>query len=124
MALGSLTVVDVTTERAGGVAVVVVRGPLEAAGAGRLQGAFDGLLAAGDHEVVVDLSDVPVIDGTGLATLVEMFKRVRIGPGDVRLCGVSPLVDRALELTHLDRVFEVFTDREAAVASFESSSAA
>jgi anti-sigma B factor antagonist len=110
--------VEVTTEHDGGVAVVVVRGDVTGERAGRMGDCFRSLLASGDHDVVVDMTEVGVIDSAGLAALVKLFKRVRIGPGDVRLCGLTPWVKVVFVLTRLNRVFASFDDRAAAVASF------
>jgi anti-sigma B factor antagonist len=119
-----LPAVEVTTESADGVAVMVVSGSLDAAHAGRLGESFGRLLASGEHNFVVDMADVGVLDGSGLATLVGMFTRVRIGPGDVRLSGLQPWVKVMFALTRLNRVFEAFEDRAAAVASFRRSEGA
>ncbi len=111
---------ETTTENVDGVAVIVVTGELDAAHAGRLTECFGRLLAEGRHDFVIDLTDVHVVDGTGLAALVGMFTRVRIGPGDVRLCGLQAWVKVVFVMTRLSRVFEIFGDRDAALASFRS----
>jgi anti-sigma B factor antagonist len=99
--------------------VVVVSGAVDVDNADRLGEEFGRLLAQGTHDFVVDLTDVVVIDGAGLAQLVALFKRVRIGPGDVRLCAVPPWVKVVLAMTRLNRVFDSFDDRSAALASFQ-----
>ena len=109
---------EVTTEREDGVAVVSLGGEVDAEHAEQLRHAFGELLALGVHDFVVDLSGVIVIDGAGLAELVNLFKRVRIGPGDVRLCGFPTWVKVMFAMTRLNRVFDSFETREAAVASF------
>lgn len=109
---------EVTTEIDGDVAVVVLGGSVDADHADRLGDVFGELLAAGRHDFVVDLKDVAVVDGAGLAQLVGLFKRVRIGPGDVRLAGVTPWVKVVLSMTRLNRVFDLYDDQAAAVASF------
>lgn len=67
---------------------------------------------------MVDLAGVEVVDGSGFRQLVRFFTRVRIGHGDVRVCALRPPVRRMFELLRLDRVFDTFDDRDAAVASF------
>ena len=109
---------EVTTEREDGVAVVALKGAVDADHAEQLHDAFGELLAAGVHNFVIDLSGVVVVDGTGLAELVDLFKRVRIGPGDVRLCGFPTWVKVMFAMTRLNKVFDSFETREAAVASF------
>lgn len=109
----------IKVERNGTVAVVVVAGEVDAASAPGLREQFDDLLAEGQQNFVIDLAGVGFMDSSGLASLVQLFKRVRIGHGDVRLCGLQPEVSRVFELTRLDRVFDVFPDRAGAVASFD-----
>ena len=111
---------EVTAESDGGVAVVVVRGSLYADHADELRDVFARLLADGNHNFVVDLTDVWVVDGAGLAVLVGLFKRVRIGPGDVRLCGLQTWVTVVFAMTRLNLVFQVFENRAAALASFRT----
>jgi anti-sigma B factor antagonist len=112
------TALEVTTGIEDGVAVIVLRGSLDAEHADQLGHALADRLALGDRNFVVDMTDVGVLDGVGLASLVEMFKRVRIGPGDVRLCGLQAWVKVMFAMTRLNRVFDTFETREAAVASF------
>ena len=109
---------EVTTEREDGVAVVALLGAVDADHAEQMHTAFGELLAQGVHNFVIDLSGVVVIDGTGLAELVNLFKRVRIGPGDVRLCGFPTWVKVMFAMTRLNKVFDSFETRDAAVASF------
>jgi anti-sigma B factor antagonist len=109
---------EVTTEQKDGVAVMSLRGEVDADHADQLHAAFGELLAAGVHNFVIDLSGVIVIDGAGLAELVNLFKRVRIGPGDVRLCGFPTWVKVMFAMTRLNKVFDSFETPELAVASF------
>jgi anti-anti-sigma factor len=113
-----MTTLEVTTERADGVAVVTLGGEVSADNADQLHAALGALLAEGVHNFVIDLSGVVVIDGAGLAELVNFFKRVRIGPGDVRLCRFPTWVTVMFAMTRLNKVFDRFESREAAVASF------
>ncbi|HEX7277368.1 MAG TPA: STAS domain-containing protein [Acidimicrobiales bacterium] len=109
---------EVTTEIEDGVAVVVLAGAVDADHAQQLHDVFGGLLAGGVHHFVIDLAAVKVVDGAGLAELVNLFKRVRIGPGDVRLSGSPPWVKVMFAMTRLNKVFDSFDTRDAAVASF------
>lgn len=69
--------------------------------------------------IVVDLSDVRFIDSTALATLVQGIKRARQNQGDIRLSGLNQPVRMVLELTRLDKVFEIYATKEAAIRAFE-----
>lgn len=108
---------DINVEKEGAIAVVGVSGDVEAATAPALRDSLDTLLGDGYQQFIIDLDNVPFMDSSGLATLVQLFKRVRIGNGDVRLCSIQPPVQRIFELTRLDRVFDIFPGRSEALAS-------
>ena len=109
---------ELAVERLDGAALVSVSGDVDAASSHLLRVAFDELVAAGQHRFVIDLAGVPFMDSSGLATLVQLFKRVRIGEGDVRICALQPPVLRIFELVRLTRVFEIFETAEEAYASY------
>ena len=75
--------------------------------------------AASPANIVVDLSDVHFIDSTALATLVQGIKRARQHQGDIRLSGLRQPVRMVLELTRLDKVFEIYGTKEAAIEAFD-----
>lgn len=108
----------VTTQRFEGGVLVSVDGPVDAGSVDGLRSELDSLVARGEQRLVVDLTAVPFMDSAGMATLVQTFKRVRIGEGDVRLAGAQEGVQRIFSLVRLDRVFEMYPDVKAAVASF------
>ncbi len=109
---------ELAVVQADGVVVLQVQGEVDAGTVDVLRKEIDELLSAGQHRFVVDLSGVPFMDSAGLATLVQLFKRVRIGEGDVRLAGLQPDVLHVFRLVRLTRVFDVYETADAAVASY------
>lgn len=109
---------DVTVDHEDATVVVTPNGEVDAGTAPQLRAVLDDLLVQGFHNFVIDLSEVDFIDSSGIATLVQLFKRVRIGEGDVRVCGLQAKVQRVFALIRLDRVFDTFDRRAEAVASF------
>ncbi len=109
---------ELVVERLDIVTLVSVSGDVDAASVHLLREAFDDLVATGQHRFVIDLAGVGFMDSSGLATLVQLFKRVRIGDGDVRICALQPTVLRIFELVRLTRVFELFDTAEQACASY------
>ena len=108
--------VDVNKE--GDIVVVVVDGDLEASSAPDLRAKFEELIEQGENQYVIDLAGVPFMDSSGIAAMVSLFKRVRIGAGDVKLSGLTDEVMKVFQLTRLDRVFDIFDNRADALASF------
>ncbi|MFN8442656.1 MAG: STAS domain-containing protein [Caldilineaceae bacterium] len=71
------------------------------------------------RHLVIDLSATPFLDSAGIAVLVSALKQCRQRGGDVRLViPQSEAVKRIFELTKFDRVFEMKSSAQEAVASF------
>ncbi len=79
----------------------------------------DGLLAAGNTRIVVDLSGVPMIDSTGIGNLVYLLTASRKRGGDVKLVNPSNMTGHSLKLTGLMTLFETFESIPRAAASFQ-----
>ncbi len=109
---------ELSVQHRDGVALLTLQGDVDAGTVEVLRKAIDELLAKGEHRFVVDLTGVPFMDSSGLATLVQLFKRVRIGEGDVRLAGLQPDVQHIFKLVRLTRVFDVYDTADAALASY------
>jgi len=109
---------DINVTKENGVVIVAVGGEIDADTSPRLRELFDKLLGEGEQSYVIDMAGVEFMDSSGLAAFVRLFKRVRIGKGDVRLCGLRPEVLKIFELTRLNRVFDIFETRDEAVESF------
>jgi anti-anti-sigma factor len=100
-----------------GQLVIGLSGELDVMSASKLKAAFDHASADGHTRVVVDLSDVSLVDSTGLSVLVTAHKHLR--RAGVDLCLVVPhrgLLAPKLEITGLDRLFSMFDSRDEAVA--------
>jgi anti-sigma B factor antagonist len=82
-----------------------IRGELDALSAPELRPALDKLVDDRHPEVAVDLSELRLIDSSGVGALVSLYKRVRANGGAVRFTGVKaqPLV--IFKLLRLDIVF-------------------
>ena len=68
--------------------------------------------------VVVDLSGVTYINSLGLGAFVSAMMTMRRAGGDVRLAGIHADVMKLFTITHLMKVFEIFTSVDDAVASY------
>jgi anti-sigma B factor antagonist len=96
-----------------GSTVLRVRGELDALSCHQLRLVLDMLAAQaaqapqGKCVVIVDLSELRLIDSSGVGVMVSLYKRVRANGGEVRFVGVTaqPLV--IFKLLRLDRAFEL-----------------
>ncbi len=83
-----------------------------------LRKVFDDLTAKKISKVILDLGSVSYIDSSGLATLIEMLRRMKRYNGKLRLCGLSDKIRSLFEITKLTKLFEMFGTEEAALKGF------
>lgn len=67
--------------------------------------------------LVVDLSKVPYMDSSGVATLVEAMKTAQQNRTRLVLCGLQPKVKSIFEIARLDTVFAITPDTEKALTA-------
>jgi len=95
---------DLSTDRRDGYAVIGLTGRLTATGAPLLRNAVGDLIAAGESNIVIDMSGLQFVDSSGLGALVGGLKSARVAGGDLRIAAVPDAVQTVLHLTNLDRV--------------------
>ncbi len=66
-------------------------------------------MAGPQKHIEIDLSQTTFVDSSGLGALVALHKTACARQGRLRLLHPQPPVRQILELTRLDRVFEVVT---------------
>ncbi len=64
--------------------------------------------------LIVDLTDVPYMDSSGVATLVEVLQHQRKRERHMVLCGLQSRVISIFQIARLDKVFTIVEDAEAA----------
>jgi len=62
--------------------------------------------AAITHRIVIDLSDVTHVDSTGLGALLGAWTAARSQGCDLEMANLNPRVEKLIEITKLDTVFE------------------
>jgi anti-sigma B factor antagonist len=98
----------ITHRTEGDVQILTLHGRFDAYEAPQLLGWFNRMLPEGEPRMVVNLGEVPFIDTSGLAALVSGMKQCRQRRGDLRLCCFQQPVRIILELTRMNRAFELF----------------
>jgi len=103
-----------------GVCVVGCTGELTLGGGeAALARACRAAIDDGQRRLVLDLSGVVALDSAGIGAIVQCEKAAAAQGVVLKLAlGSAAQPRRALALTHLDRVFDVFDDADAAVAAF------
>jgi anti-sigma B factor antagonist len=104
-----------------GPTVIVLEGEFDLYTGARFERAVLEAIGRGATDLVVDMSNVSFIDSTTMEILMRTRKRLSALGGDFALvCGESNVL-RALQITTLDRMFDVYGSREQAVAALDGS---
>ena len=110
---------DLTRHDVGAVAVLAAHGELDIAHSPSLAVAIDQILRAGMKCLVIDLCDVSFVDSTGLAVLLNALRRTARRGAQMKLACDVPSTLKLLSLTRLDRDFDTYPNREAALSAFD-----
>ena len=79
---------------------------------------LDTVLRSNQPRIVFDLSQVRRMDSAGVDMLLKCLQEVMRRDGDLKLAAVSSESAIVLELTRVDRLFEIFETTADAVESF------
>jgi anti-sigma B factor antagonist len=109
-----------TTQRqVGPVTIVDLRGNI-GLGATRLmlRRTIHDLIESGRTKILLNLSQVDSVDSAGVGELVGAYVPVKTKGGELKILNPTKNVHRMMQITQLDRVFEVYTDEQMALQSF------
>jgi anti-sigma B factor antagonist len=88
---------------------VVVRGSLDINSAPALSEEIDRIVATRPAKVVVDLATLDLIDSSGVAALVKLYKGVRNIEGAFSVTGARDQPLAIFKLLRMDKVFGIYT---------------
>lgn len=135
---------QVTVEQIQGhvpITVLAIQGDIDASNYEQVIAKARDLYAAGARHLLLDLSDVPFMGSSGVVALhsIALLMRGETPPDpeagwqafhtidharaggvqqQVKLLGPQPRVSRTLQMTSMNDFFEIYTDKQAAIASF------
>ncbi len=102
-----------------GVTILEPIGPVTiGGGADALRGALHRALDAGAERILIDLGSVPMIDSSGIGSIIASHRTVTSRGGELKLLHLPPKVHDVLQITLVLSLLEVHDDEESAIASF------
>jgi anti-anti-sigma factor len=117
--------VDIDVRKHGKVHTVRLKGQLKLGDAvDELRSTMDGIVAESSYSVVLNMTEVPMADSSGIGVIVRYQSTLKQKGGALKLVNPSKLVTQTLKILGLLSVFETFTDETVAVQSFSSETAA
>ena len=90
---------------------------------GEVQGLEDSIMPlieeAGGIRLVIDFGNVKFLTSAVLGLLIRASKKIYESSGQLKLCGINPQILKIFKITRLDRVFDIYEDREKAIQSLD-----
>jgi anti-sigma B factor antagonist len=105
-----------------GWTLLLLHGSLDALSASTLKAEVLAIEAERQLRVVVDLSQLALIDSTGVGVLISLFKRVRATDprhGHVHFAGLCGQPKEIFRLLRLDRSLDLFPSVSEAIAGLD-----
>ncbi|MCA9230674.1 MAG: STAS domain-containing protein [Planctomycetales bacterium] len=107
-----------TVESQGAVDVVKPMAPLNHENAASFLETIQHRLSKGQPMVVLDMSEVPLVDSAGLDSLLDVQQAIQLRGGTIKLAAIPQLCCEILRITGVDQRFETFLDIKSAVGSY------
>jgi anti-anti-sigma factor len=105
------------TRRQGEAAIIAVRGEIDLHNSPELRQEVLALLTdTSVKKLVLNLADVPYMDSSAIAVLVEALQKLRKIGGKICLTNLQPRVKGLLEIARLDSIFVLAKDEADALA--------
>jgi anti-sigma B factor antagonist len=76
------------------------------------------LVAAGAHNILIDLTPVTYVDSATIGCLMDLYRQVSSAGGHLKLSGVQKRVETMLTMTGAQNFIEIHADEPSAVRSF------
>lgn len=90
------------------VKIVHLTGILDSIQGNFLRQEINSLVEAGQTCVLIDFSEIELMDSSGLSALVMALQKVKSVGGTLGLYAINDQVRMLLELTAMDEIFKIF----------------
>lgn len=109
-------------EQIGAVEVVTLRGQfIGGKETDELRKVLNELIEASNRTILLDMANVSYLNSTALGVLIAAHTKITKQGGKIVLSGLSKSLENIFVITKLSMVFDIYRDRETALASFVSS---
>jgi anti-sigma B factor antagonist len=108
-------------EKVGAVQVVHLRGRLDLASSNEFGGMLQGLISAGEKNLVLECSDLKYVSSAGLGTFIAAGKSLSAaGGGKVVFAGLSQHLQSLFTMTGIANLFEMVASKDDALAKLNA----
>ena len=111
---------EIKERHAGGITILDLEGNIIfGEGSAALRKEIRRLIEEGKDKLLLNLTNVSLIDSSGLGELVSAFVAVSRVGGQIKLLNVTQNVHSLLGVTSLTAVFEIYDDESKALDAFK-----
>lgn len=107
--------IKIEQEEAGNTRILALSGRLDTETSADVELALQDLLAAGERNFLIDMTNIGYVSSAGLRVLLATAKQLEGGKGSLRLCGLNPSVRQVFDVAGFSKLFALFPDRVAAL---------
>jgi anti-anti-sigma factor len=110
---------DLKIRKKGNVSILAFRGAVSRLECEQLAKAFRKALDDGDRSLLLDFTGAPYMDSAAIGETVACLKRAKQRGAEMKLVLTrGSMVQKVIELSSLDQIFELFFDEQEAVDAF------
>lgn len=84
----------------------------------RLEREVDGMIAAQQTRVILDMAGVTHADSAAIGAIVRCFTKLKSAAGGLRIAAAHPMIEHSLKLTKVDLLIEMFPTVDHAAKGF------
>jgi anti-sigma B factor antagonist len=99
--------VDIQKSEGNGVTVIRVQGEVDLNTSPQVRKAITGSIPGKDGALAIDLSGVPYMDSSGVATLIEGLREAGKTGANFMLVAPTSAVMKVLQLARIDSLFDI-----------------
>ena len=104
-----------------GIAILNVKGYLDAHTAPDLENAFQELIDERKYKIVVNFSSLNYISSAGLGVFMGFIEDIRKNGGDIKLTNMKPKIYRVFDLLGFPTLYDILDEEAKAVRKFNNS---
>jgi anti-sigma B factor antagonist len=109
---------EITETKINDIYLLELSGRIDATCSEQLKDAVSAMIDAQKIKILIDLNAVDFIDSSGLGILVACLRSAIKAGGRLKITSLQNSPKKLFEVTRLDRVFDIFEDRDSAIKSF------
>lgn len=109
---------EIRTSRRKQVTVMHLVGAMARSDVAGFDEKIGSLLRNGKNKIVLECTSLEYLPSSGLGVIIGSLRQVRSVGGDIKIGGITPVVNELLETIGFTTLFEIYSTEEAALEMF------